>query len=630
MTGRIKILDPITANQIAAGEVVERPGSVVKELLENAIDAGSSRIDVEIKDGGISYIRVADNGCGMLAGDAVLAFERHATSKISTLEDLYGIRSLGFRGEALPSIASVARVELTTRVHDQLAGTRVLLEGGRVSGVEETGAPPGTSMIVRDLFFNTPARRKHLRSAGTEGGLVGEVVSRLALAYPGIAFTFSQNRRVVLKTPGSGSLLDAVVSTQGVQLAKELLTVKALGELFVVEGYLGKPELARANRGHQVLFVNGRYVKSKLVNLAVEEGYHTYLPTGRFPLFILNLQVNPHLVDVNVHPTKMEVRFSEEEELQRFLVYQVKEVLAGQTLIPRLGVPKQAEQEKVVAGKSPQERVIPRKSEPEQGLRVDDYPQVTNVQRVQESSGEEVYFDNIVADPVLSKQPVPEKVVTDEPVPHEDQPQQDCLADYLQGDPVNIFSDLQVMGQVDSTYIIAAGPQGLFIFDQHAAHERIQYEKFLNSAPGPAMAQNLLMPVSAELGTLEAEMVIANILFFRDLGYTLEHFGGNAFLIRSVPQGLPPGEETQLFFDILDNLRGRNRYQVDKLSIREEFLIMHACKSAIKANQPLTRPAMEELLRQLGETANPFTCPHGRPTVIQYTGNDLAKAFKRT
>lgn len=627
MTGIIKILDPITANQIAAGEVVERPSSVVKELLENSIDAGSTRIDVEIKDGGTSYIRVTDNGCGMLAKDTVLAFERHATSKLNTLEDLYRIKSLGFRGEALPSIASVAKVELISRVHNQLTGTKVLIAGGQVKGVEDTGASPGTCIIVQELFYNTPARRKHLRAAGTEAGLIGEVVSRLALAYPGIAFSFAQNGRVVLKTTGSGNMLDAVVSILGVQTAKALLPINSPGDLFALEGYIGKPELARANRGNQTLFVNGRYVKSKLVSQAVEEAYHTYLSIGRFPVFLLNLNVNPHLVDVNVHPTKMEVRFSEEEELSRYLVEQVKKVLAGQALIPGL-------------------------------------PYTAKGQTIQENSAGKVYLENISSDltppiAVLTKKLAPE-IQTEQTIQSEltlqteqtlqiEQTEQimltkqtiqtDEIADFdgsqqemtneLSPDAVNIFSELQILGQMDATYIIATGPQGLFIIDQHAAHERVQYEKYLNSTPGPARAQSLLIPVSTELGPLEAETVIANILLFRDLGYTLEHFGGNAFLIRAVPQGLNPGEETQLFFDILDNLKSRNNYQVDKLSIREEFLIMHACKTAIKANQSLTKPAMEELLKQLGETNNPYTCPHGRPTIIQYTGGDLAKAFKR-
>ncbi|MHB8984139.1 MAG: DNA mismatch repair endonuclease MutL, partial [Carboxydocellales bacterium] len=554
------------------------------------------------------FLRVIDNGCGMLAEDAVLAFERHATSKISVLEDLYGIKSLGFRGEALPSIASVARVELTTRVAEQLAGTKVFLEGGQLCGVEDTGAPLGTCILVRDLFFNTPARRKHLRTAGTEAGLVGEVVSRLALAYPGIAFSFIQNGRLVLKTNGTGNLLDAVVSIQGVQTAKALLPIKASAELFALEGYLGKPDLARANRGNQILFVNGRYVKSKLISLAIEEGYHTYLPIGRLPIFILNLMVNPHLVDVNVHPTKMEVRFSEESELSQFIVEQVKQVLAGQALIPGLSkLPVSAESNLEYISRHNPQQIL--------------YSPVQIIEKVAEKSAENVktaveYVFESTSEPAAEQTifKVSDSALEKEEIPNNE---------------LNFFAELQILGQLDATYIVATGSQGLFIIDQHAAHERVRYEKLLNTAPGQALAQNLIMPVSIELGHLEAEIVITNILLFRDLGYILEHFGGNAFLIRTVPQGLPPNEETQLFFDILDNLKSKNNYQVDKLGNREELLIMHACKSAIKANQPLNKSAIEELLKQLGETANPYTCPHGRPTMIQYTGNDLAKAFKR-
>ncbi|HEX3030895.1 MAG TPA: DNA mismatch repair endonuclease MutL, partial [Bacillota bacterium] len=350
--GVIRILDAVTANQIAAGEVVERPSSVVKELVENAIDAGSTRIEVQIANSGLDYIRITDNGWGMTLQDALLAFERHATSKITTVDDLWTIESLGFRGEALPSIASVAKVELITRPAGSIAAARIEIAGGKVIKVEETGAPQGTSIIVRDLFYNTPARKKHLKSPGTEMGLISEVLTRLALAYPRIAFSLTHNGRKQMQTTGTGQLVDAIISTQGVQSAKAFLPIKAGTEHFVVEGLLGGPELSRGTRGQQVLFVNGRYVRSKLVSQAVEEGYHSRLMIGRFPAFVLNLRVHPGQVDVNVHPTKMEVRFSREGELQQFLVEAIRQALADQMSVPQLkvdGLPKPTLEAKAVA-----------------------------------------------------------------------------------------------------------------------------------------------------------------------------------------------------------------------------------------------------------------------------------------
>ncbi|HEX3030653.1 MAG TPA: DNA mismatch repair endonuclease MutL [Bacillota bacterium] len=630
--GNIRILDPITANQIAAGEVVERPSSVVKELVENAIDAGSTRIDVEIRNGGIDYIRVTDNGQGMSAKDALLAFERHATSKIAAVEDLSTLGSLGFRGEALPSIASVSRVEMTTRQADSLSAFRLEISGGKLLGQEEIGAPRGTSIIVRDLFYNTPARKKHLKTLGTEGGWIAETLSNLALAWPGICFTLSQGGRRTLQTPGSGKLLDAIISLQGTGVAKSYLGLEAETDLFKVRGYLGLSEVSRTTRSQQLLFVNGRYVRSKLVSQAVEQGYHTRLMVGRYPVFVLQLQINPSLVDVNVHPTKMEVRFSEERELQEFLTQAVIRRLGETAVIPGVVAPpvRPVEITRVV-----QEKLEEVSKEPEiqqelfsrriLGIGLPEFEAksrelVTGSRAEKSPAQQDQVYATVGSGVELSIPAVSTQEVRESAPPLEAS--------------VNDFSQLNILGQLDNTYIIATGAQGLYIFDQHAVHERILYERFLaGQKEGQGLevpAQILLNPLSVELAPLEAELLVRNILLYRELGFTMEHFGGRSFLIRTVPQGLAAGAEIELFYELLDNLRENNHHQVDRLKLKEDLIILQACKAAIKAWQPLTQPVMEDLLRQLGSVSNPYNCPHGRPTVLKYTGGDLAKAFKRT
>lgn len=644
--GIIRILDTITANQIAAGEVVERPSSIVKELVENAVDAGSTRIDVEIRNGGLEYIRVTDNGQGMSAEDALLAFERHATSKITAVEDLWALSSLGFRGEALPSIASVSRVELTTRQGESLCASRLEISGGKVLGQEETGAPRGTSIIVRDLFYNTPARKKHLKTPGTEAGWIADTLANLSLAYPGICFTLSQGGRRTLQTPGSGKLLDAIISIQGTNVAKGYIPLEARDNLFEVRGYLGLADISRSTRGQELLFVNGRYVKSRIVSQAVEQGYHTRLMVGRYPAYVLQLQVNPSQVDVNVHPAKMEVRFSLERELQDFLTQAVINRLAEAIVIPGVIVPKvKTLEEKPVAAS------IPKTVSPV-SVTVDGVQEALFAGRGKTTSSN--LDTKISINAITSIDPSPslktnigqipnigQNVLAADPETIPVTQTASALAgeevretEVVQEQPRLDFSQLNILGQLDDTYIIATGAEGLYIFDQHAVHERILYEKFLAGRKDveglQVEAQLLLVPISLELAALEAELLIKNILLFRELGFTLEHFGGRSFLIRTVPQGLVSGSETELFYELLDNLKENNHHQVDRLKLKEELVMLQACKSAIKAWQPLTRPVMEDLLRQLEKQENPFNCPHGRPTVLKYTGGDLAKAFKRT
>lgn len=607
MIGKIRVLDEHTANQIAAGEVVERPASVVKELMENSIDAGSTSIEVEIREGGLEYIRVSDNGDGMEEADAILAFQRHATSKIAVLQDLQYITSLGFRGEALPSIAAVAKVELVTRPRDRVAGTEVIIHGGKVSSTGETGCPAGTRLVIKDLFFNTPARRKFLKSGVTEGGHIGDIITRLALANPNLAFKFINNGRLVVATPGTGQLIDAIISIYGRDLAKQMLPLRVEVNGIIISGYIAKPEVSRSNRSHQTVFINGRYIRSQAISSAVTEGYHTLLGIGRHPVFILGLEMDAAKVDVNVHPTKMEVRLDQEADIRASLAQGVAETLRGQTLIPEINlkkppIPVEQEVYQQEALELPRQRM--EKSYPLQEL--------SNHSR------------GIMVAETVSADGFSAKIQSDKP--------ELSLTPTQVLPPVNSIQNLEYLiplGQVNSSYIVATGEGGLYIIDQHAAHERILYEEFMEAASKEEPpVQQLLIPITLDLTHQEAQIVIDYILQFNRLGFILEHFGGDTFLVRAVPQGLTKGDEKQFFLDLLDKVAELG-LKWDAAQLKEHIIITMACKAAIKVNEPLVPALQGELLRQLVYTANPYTCPHGRPTITQLTLGELEKIFKR-
>ncbi|MDA8234145.1 MAG: DNA mismatch repair endonuclease MutL [Clostridia bacterium] len=653
MIGRIRVLDEHTANQIAAGEVVERPASVVKELVENSIDAGSTAIEVEIREGGLDYIRVSDNGEGMEEADAVLAFQRHATSKIATPQDLYHINSLGFRGEALPSIAAIAKVELVTRPRDKVAGMEVVIHGGQVVSTGEVGCPAGTRLVVKDLFFNTPARRKFLKSGVTEGGHIGDIITRLALANPGIAFKFINNSRVAVATPGTGQLMDVIISIYGKELAKQMLPLRVEVNGSVISGYIAKPEVSRSNRSYQTLFINGRYIRSQAISGAVTEGYHTMLEIGRHPVFILGLEMETAKVDVNVHPTKMEVRLEEEAEIRESLAKGVAETLRGQTLIPAITLEKPAAPvEKEVYRQESLELSRPRAeksyapqefSNHSRGIMVaETFLAETPPVKIQPIESAISYETQPTADwqqpPTVKNSPV-EKVSPSELVTHEERfipiggvtPVGDVtlMEQTISPPPVNPLEYLIPLGQVNSSYIVATGEDGLYIIDQHAAHERILYEEFMMAASQEEPpVQQLLIPITLELTHLEAQVVVDYILLFSRLGFILEHFGGDSFLIRAVPQGLTKGDEKQFFLDLLDKV-AESGGKWNAALLKEHLITTMACKAAIKANDHLAQALQEELLRQLARTANPYTCPHGRPTITQLTLTELEKKFKR-
>jgi DNA mismatch repair protein MutL len=646
MSNRIKVLDPITANQIAAGEVVERPASVVKELVENAVDAGASKIEVEVIAAGVELIRVTDNGCGMQREDAVLAFQRHATSKISSSSDLGEISTLGFRGEALPSIASVSNMETITREANCLEGTRLLISGGKIDQVQDAGCPVGTTFVVRDLFFNTPARRKFLKSDATELGQISDVLNRLAMAYPKISFKLINQGRVLLYTSGNGSLLETVSQVYGRELARDMVPISVEGEL-ALGGLLSKPQHTRSTRAQQTFFINGRYIRSKALTEAVAEGYHTLIPSNRYPIVVLNLQLQPNMVDVNVHPTKLEVRFSKEASLG-FVADAIRDALRSNLLIQGLenkSVPSLAEPTPL--SYQPYTKDLPLFTGEETYIQsslkaVSILQPFTNAGQVVPS---EETRAAICPDTTFTK-PDANKVVLLQSEQQKDAKEPTMFVDIstpshvTQAAPAEVIyeaqgveaslsklPDLEPLGQIDLTYIVAKGLEGLYIIDQHAAHERLNYEELWSkAASGQIESQLLLDPITLELTNQEMELLVENIFQFSDLGLLLEHFGGNTFLLRGHPTDIDNPQE--LIRDLLE-LFTQGEKKIEARKLREEIIYMLACKSSITANKRLSTSEMEHLLWRLGQAENPFSCPHGRPTIIAISVAELAKRFQR-
>ena len=611
--GKIRILDDRLANQIAAGEVVERPASVVKELVENAIDAGADQILVEIEEGGIRSIRVVDNGCGMDREDAQLAFCRHATSKIVRERDLFTIRTLGFRGEALPSIASVSRMTLITAEKEAEAATRVELEGGEVRSVGEAAHPPGTEVVVRDLFFNTPARLKHLKTVNTEVSHVADIVGRLALAHPEIRFSLRHDGRELIRTLGDGKLLHVIHTLYGGKVAGKMLPLSAENADFRLFGLIGRPEVTRSSRSYLSTIVNGRHIRSLPLIHAVLRGYGTLLPASKYPVAVLAIELDPKLVDVNVHPAKMEVRFSKEKELTAFIEAEIKKVFQTRSLAPRV------EARDVLKKRPVQERLDwmadRRESEPAPPEKRTVKPEVSAFDRVREESAAPLSCEKPSSRPEESARL---RIETDFAVDGAPPPPE----------PKERFPELQPLAQVHGTYIVAQAEDGFYLIDQHAAHERIYYEKFLaEMSTEEPKGQSLLMPVSLECPPGDAERVSAHLSLFREMGWELEPFGGRTFLIRSHPRWVSPGQEEEILRDLIDLLKNEGAVRPER--VRDAGAKLMACKAAIKANRHLSREEMSRLLTDLARCVNPFTCPHGRPVMIHFSARELEKLFKR-
>ncbi|MDE5587653.1 MAG: DNA mismatch repair endonuclease MutL [Acetatifactor sp.] len=696
---QIHILDSETIDKIAAGEVVERPSSVVKELVENAIDAGAAAVTVEVKDGGIEFIRVTDNGCGMERAQLRTAFLRHATSKIENAEDLMRISSLGFRGEALSSIAAVAKVEVITKTAKDITGSRIILEGAQEIAFEEVGAPEGTTFIVRNLFFNTPVRRKFLRQPATEGGYIADLMEHLALSRPDISFKLVLGNQMKFHTSGNGDLREVIYRIYGRDVANALVPIQYVQDGIKIEGYLGKPIQVRSNRNYEIYFINGRFVRSNVIARAVEEGYREYLMQHKFPLCVLHITMDTNRVDVNVHPTKMDVRFTDAMNFSALLCGAVKYTLKHHEMIPEALLSTEREQkaeeksEHLLRGRE-------RTPEPFEQRRGDAYRVMEEMkyeaerpkmqefiqnpvwarvkndefeEKMQEESANSAFSaqitvkkpqkmtdvseksqnssDQAVADSsesqVLLKQ---EAFFTETSEIREEQPAQQPQAAQGQSQgqcdepglpeesaQLNLFEEklltadnrrrFRIIGQVFETYWLIEFEDKLLMIDQHAAHEKVNYERLMKQfREKNVVSQTLMPPVIVSLSGQEETVLKEHMEVFESLGFETESFGGSEYALRSVPVDLYGCGERQMFLEVLDQLAGGN---FGGIRVVEEKIASMSCKAAVKGNNLLSIAEAEALIDELLTLENPYNCPHGRPTIIAMTKSEMERKFKR-
>ena len=691
---RIQVLDQKTIDQIAAGEVIERPASVVKELVENSIDAGATAVTVEIRDGGTSLIRVTDNGSGIEQDQVAVAFLRHSTSKIRAVEDLFHVASLGFRGEALSSIASIAMVELITKTADADVGVRYVIEGGAERKLEEMAAPDGTTFLVRSLFYNTPARRKFLKSPMTEAGYVGELVERLALSHPDISFQFINNGQTKLHTSGNHNLKDVIYHIYGRDVAANLAEIDAVQGPVRICGYIGKPVISRGNRGYENYFINGRYIRSNVIARGIEEGYRTFMMQHKYPFTALHFTIDGNLLDVNVHPTKMELRFSNQEELYRFVRDTVRQGLMERELIPEVKLTEEPEKEETEKSIQPggtrtaseQDAFTARKS-PAQNASVFQESPAQNASAFQESPAQ--------AAPVAQESPAQSgsapqernleyfmaqmrKRVTEEfrqknqqaeNCPAEEEPKEEQVSGerpaerssdgsvlresgsygagmekplveevrIKESEQLDLFeqrllnpaakSDIRIIGQLFETYWLVQFEDKFYMIDQHAAHEKVLYERTVkNLAKKEITSQMVSPPLILTLSMQEAAKLEEYREYFAELGFEIEPFGGKEYAVSAVPANLFGLAEKDLFLELLDSLEyvnGKNTEMVlDKIASM-------SCKAAVKGNQRMSTAEAQALIEELLTLENPYNCPHGRPTIISMTKQEIEKKFKR-
>ena len=613
----IAILNQETIDKIAAGEVVERPCSVVKELVENAIDAGSTAITVEIKEGGISFIRITDNGCGIERDQVAVAFYRHSTSKIRSAEDLLTVKSLGFRGEALSSISAVARVELITKTYDELTGTRYVIEGSKELSNEEIGAPDGTTFIVKDLFYNVPARRKFLKTAQTEGSYISDMVEKLALSHPDISFKFINNNQTKLHTSGNGNRKDIIYHIFGREISSSLLEVKHECEYFKVEGFIGKPVITRGNRNYENYFINGRYVKSNILSRAIEEAYKSFLMQHQYPFTVLYFTFFSEL-DVNVHPTKMELRFDNNNEIYVELCDTIYAILSRKEMIPEVPVDSTPAPKKIVHEyKEP----IP---EPFEKRRINEV-RAAESRSVYGQSVTSAVKDYSAIEPAAK---APETSTAYEPAQVVTGTQQ-TLGDY---DKVFLTESskkqFSIIGQLFKTYWLIEFEDKLYIIDQHAAHEKVLYEKTMaRLANKDFTSQRISPPIVMTLDARECEMLEKYRPQIEQFGYEVEHFGGKEYMISAIPDNLFNIDMKDLFIEMLDDFSNATGRQTPDI-ITEKVASM-SCKAAVKGNDKLTLPEINKLIDELLSLDNPYNCPHGRPTIISMSKYEIEKKFKR-
>lgn len=670
----IKVLDQDTINQIAAGEVVERPASIVKELVENAVDASSTAVTVEIKGGGIDFIRITDNGCGIEKEQVRKAFLPHATSKIRSADDLETVASLGFRGEALSSIAAVAKVELVTKTDEGISGIRYVIEGGEEKSCDEIGCPEGTTFIIRDLFFNTPARRKFLKSKMTEAGYVESFIQRLALSHPTISFKFICDNKNKVSTSGNGNLKDVIYNIFGRDVAMNLLPVKGNENGILVDGYIGKPVISRGNRNYENYFVNGRYLKNNIISKAIEEGYKGHAMVHKFPFTALMISMDPHSLDANVHPAKMEMRFRNAEELYSSVMSAVRSSFVKKELIPKVGLgneqkvkenarkipepfekKRRAIEERFSSLSSEQIKQIAKKKENE------DVSEISNRRssieeriarlHVGENASIQKEIDKAIPKAMEKSSIDPEKSENNTEIntgqPQSQQPVQvekpkvefvKETDNYAKGTQMS-FADVpllseearpkhRIIGQVFRTYWLVEYDEKLFFVDQHAAHEKVMYEKLKKDLENNTIVQQMVAPpIILTFSIKEQQKFELCEESFKKLGFLIEEFGGNEYCIRGVPANLLGIDPQELFIEIFDQIE-ENSGKMNMEMITDKLASM-ACKAAVKGNTTMSYEEMDNLMEQLMKLDNPYQCPHGRPTIISMTKYELEKKFKR-
>ena len=660
----IHVLDSQTVDKIAAGEVVERPLNVVKELVENAIDAGATAVTVEIKEGGIAFIRVTDNGSGIESSQVKKAFMRHATSKIRTAEDLTGVVSLGFRGEALSSIGAVAQVELITKTRDSLTGIRFAIEGGKEGTLEEIGAPDGTTVIVRNLFFNTPVRKKFLKQPVTEAGYIADMMEHLALCKPGVSFQYIQNGQVRFHTSGNGDLKEVIYRIYGRDIATNLVEIKSETPTMKITGFLGKPILNRANRNFETYFVNGRYIKSRAVAKAIEDGFKEYLMQHKYPFTVLHLTFEPEVVDVNVHPTKMDVRFSNAAEVYDFICSSIAATLRVREMIPEaiLSEERKEKQEKVSKGPEPfevnrqakemsvsssKEITTPVWPKVEYGSdeQINKQEKSAISKRVAESmrynvSAESNSNGDVIVNKILGNVNKDNSVNEDyktsgiikasDAIIVDKSVQMDLFEEKILSPDAR--GEYHILGQIFDTYWIVAFKDKLFFVDQHAAHEKIKYERLMKQyKERQVVSQNINPSVVISVTGREEVILKEYEEYFAELGFEIEEFGGNEYALRSVPTDLYGCNEKQLFEEVLDELTdsyGSSARNNSPTVVAEKIASM-SCKAAVKGNTKMSLKEMETLIDELLTLDNPYNCPHGRPTIFSMSKYEIEKKFKR-
>ena len=646
--GKIKELQTSLANKIAAGEVVERPSSVVKELLENAIDAQSTEINIEVEQSGVASIRVVDNGTGIEADDLSLVFHRHATSKLDADDDLFHIRTLGFRGEALASISSVSKVTLRTCT-DNESGHEIYAENGEIINQKPAKAKKGTDILVESLFYNTPARLKYIKSLYTELGKITDIVNRMAMSHPDIRISLVSDGKTLLKTNGSGKTNEVMAEIYGMKVAKDLVHITGDTSDYHLEGYVARPEHSRSNKHYISIFINGRYIKNFVLNKAIVEGYHTLLTIGRYPICYINIQMDPILVDVNVHPTKLEVRLSKEEQLYDLIVEKIREAFKDKILIPKNDLDTHPKKNKVLNSFEQQKLDFERKQNEVQNRpqssedeRQEDLSATTldkvenqNISQVNEDNESTLFNDSQYIkrnhdDHYFNNQKdiLNELDNQNETLKQEENQNENDIKGTVSASTRRRVPYMEVVGQVHGTYIIAQNENGMFMIDQHAAQERIKYEYFREKIGEVTNeVQNLLIPMTFHFSKDEQFIIDQYQEELDRVGVHLEHFGGHDYIVNSYPVWFPKAEAEEIIKDMIELVLENKKIYVKKM--REDAAIMMSCKKSIKANHYLKNNEMADLIDQLREMEDPFTCPHGRPIIINFSNYELEKLFKR-